>query len=110
MTIPNFQAWLLIARRIGFDGLRLFEDLVREVEARAEEIARAARAMAVIDVAAALAELAAVRRWCRPEVDSSLEFRIEGGRHPVVEAALDAAQEGPFVANDCDVFLPKCLG
>ncbi len=83
--------------------LRLFEDLVREVEARADEIAVAARAMAEIDVAAALAELAVIRRWCRPQVDASLEFRIEGGRHVVVEAALEAAQESPFVANDCDL-------
>ena len=29
-------------------------------------------------------------------------FRIESGRHPVVEAALKAAGE-PFVANDCDL-------
>ena len=29
-------------------------------------------------------------------------LRIEGGRHPVVEAALKAAGE-PFVANDCDL-------
>ena len=35
-------------------------------------------------------------------VDASLSFRIESGRHPVVEAALKAAGE-PFVANDCDL-------
>ena len=38
----------------------------------------------------------------RPEVDGSLDFVIEGGRHPVVEQAL-AADGGPFVANDCDL-------
>jgi len=32
-------------------------------------------------------------------VDDSLAFEIEGGRHPVVEAALDE----PFVANGCDL-------
>ena len=37
-----------------------------------------------------------------PLVDASLAFRIEGGRHPVVEAALKAAGE-PFVANACDL-------
>ena len=37
-----------------------------------------------------------------PLVDASLAFRIESGRHPVVEAALKAAGE-PFVANDCDL-------
>jgi DNA mismatch repair protein MutS len=59
-------------------------------------------AIAEIDVAAALAELAVKRGWTRPVVDSSLAFRIEAGRHPVVEAALRAAGE-PFVANDCDL-------
>ncbi len=59
-------------------------------------------AIAAVDVASALAELAAKRDWSRPRVDSSLAFRIEGGRHPVVEAALRAAGE-PFVANDCDL-------
>src|SRR5690606_36271616 len=34
--------------------------------------------------------------------DDSLAFRIEGGRHPVVEQAL--AREGrDFVGNDCDL-------
>ncbi len=59
-------------------------------------------ALAEIDVAAALAELAVKRNWTRPLVDASLSFKIEGGRHPVVEAALKAAGE-PFVANDCDL-------
>jgi DNA mismatch repair protein MutS len=35
-------------------------------------------------------------------VDSSLAFVIEGGRHPVVEAALKRNGDG-FVANDCDL-------
>src|SRR6202044_4278970 len=59
-------------------------------------------ALAEIDVAAELAELAVKRNWTRPLVDASLSFRIEGGRHPVVEAALKEAGE-PFVANDCDL-------
>ncbi len=61
-----------------------------------------ASALAAVDVAAALAELAVRRDWTRPVVDSSLAFHIEGGRHPVVEAALKSAGE-PFVANDCEL-------
>ena len=83
--------------------LQLFDELVGEVTARGEEIARTARALARLDVAAALAELAADGRWCRPRVDDSTVFRVVGGRHPVVEAALQAAQSGAFVANDCDL-------
>ncbi len=81
--------------------LKLFDDLVGEVTGRAEEAARAARAMAELDVAAALAELAAAERWQRPLVDGSTAFEVVGGRHPVVERALAAGREGRFVANDC---------
>jgi DNA mismatch repair protein MutS len=83
--------------------LRIFEDLVGEVTARAEEIALAAGALAELDLSAALAERARQGRWCRPRVEDSNAFEIVGGRHPVVEAALGDAQQGPFVANDCDL-------
>ena len=49
---------------------------------------RAAEALAVIDVSAALAELADDLGYTRPSISSGLEFHIEGGRHPVVEQAL----------------------
>ena len=81
--------------------LELFEDLVGEVAGRAEGIAEAAAALAALDVAAALAELARERRHCRPVVDDSLEFAVEGGRHAVVEAALEERGDGSFVANGC---------
>ena len=81
--------------------LELFEDLVKEVTARSEPIALAADALARIDVAGGLAELAVARRYVRPTVDRSRSFAIKGGRHPVVEAALEARREPPFVANDC---------
>ncbi len=78
----------------------IFDRLTAEVLAAEAAIKACADALAVIDVAAALAELAESREWVRPDVSQSLAFRIEGGRHPVVEAAL--AQSGkPFVANDC---------
>src|SRR5947207_6011224 len=79
--------------------LRLFEDLVGEVMARRSEIAGAAAALAMIDLAAGLAERAAEDGWVRPEVEHGAGFEISGGRHPTVEAAL--AGTGAFVANDC---------
>ena len=81
----------------------LFEDLVREVTARAPEIARAAAALAGLDSSSSLAQLASEKRWVRPVVDDSTAFDIKGGRHPVVEAALEAAHGASFVANDCDL-------
>src|SRR6185437_5697320 len=83
--------------------LRFFEDLVEKAKARAAAIGAAAAALAQLDVAAALAELAIAERYCRPEIDDGLGFAIEGGRHPVVEAALRQTQGQSFVANDCEL-------
>ncbi|MBI1774877.1 MAG: DNA mismatch repair protein MutS [Proteobacteria bacterium] len=83
--------------------LEMFETLTGEVRGRAEDIAQAADALARLDVASALAELAAERLYARPSVDASRRFRVKGGRHPVVEAALTHAGAGAFVANDCDL-------
>ena len=83
--------------------LKLFEDLVGEALAQNEGIARAAAALAFLDAASALAELAAGERWCRPEVTDGTDFAVTAGRHPVVEAALRAERELSFVANDCDL-------
>ncbi|PCJ68861.1 MAG: DNA mismatch repair protein MutS [Rhodobiaceae bacterium] len=83
--------------------LEVFARLVEAVLEETTAIARAADALGTLDVAAALAELAEEKRWTRPHVDGSLAFDIKGGRHPVVEAALEKANSGPFVANDCDL-------
>ncbi|WP_085881795.1 DNA mismatch repair protein MutS [Oceanibacterium hippocampi] len=81
--------------------LECFEMLQARVLESGATILAAAAAFARLDVAAALAELAVAENWCRPEVDDGTGFAIEGGRHPVVEAALRKADAGPFVANDC---------
>src|SRR5690625_981518 len=83
--------------------LEIFGRLGRQILSQAEAVAAAARALAEVDVSAALAELAVTQEWTRPRVEDSTRFEIEGGRHPVVEAALEAEQGGPFVANDCDL-------
>ena len=81
--------------------LELFAALAGRVMADAEGIALAARALATIDVASSLAELAVDRRYRRPQVDGSRDFEITGGRHPVVEQALVRSGGSAFVANGC---------
>jgi DNA mismatch repair protein MutS len=81
--------------------LQVFEELSAAALARAEPVGAAARALAALDVAAGLAELADEQRLCRPLVDDGLAFDVAGGRHPVVEQALSSGGGGPFVANDC---------
>ncbi|MDP2206299.1 MAG: DNA mismatch repair protein MutS [Alphaproteobacteria bacterium] len=81
--------------------LELFKQLADEVLAVGETIADTAAAIAAIDVASALAELAVRNNYCRPLVDSGLAFDIQGGRHPVVEHALKKQHNQEFIANDC---------
>lgn len=79
-----------------------FEALRNAILADGQMIGTTAAAVARLDVASSLAELAARDNWCRPQVEPDTVFHIEGGRHPVVEAAL-RKQGQPFVANDCDL-------
>jgi len=83
--------------------LGLFNDMVALALEHGAALGTLADALAVLDVSAALGELAVARRHVRPAIDGSLAFQITRGRHPVVEAALDAAHAGPFVPNDCDL-------
>jgi len=80
----------------------LFDELVAQVAA-VTDLAPMASALAHLDVASALAEVAQARAWARPIIDNSLAFDIRAGRHPVVEAALKTQGAGAFVPNDCDL-------
>lgn len=81
--------------------LEIFEQLRAAVLDTATRIDATARALAALDVAAALAALAVERRYVRPRLLDDASMDVTGGRHPVVEAALDQQNSGPFVANDC---------
>jgi DNA mismatch repair protein MutS len=80
--------------------MTLFEGLRDAILAESDRIAKAARALAELDVLSALATRAAEGDWCRPSIHDDRRFRIVAGRHPVVETAL-AKTGAPFVANDC---------
>jgi DNA mismatch repair protein MutS len=90
------------ARVLGADERRrrleveLFEDVRRRVAARAAELLTTARALARLDVFAALAEVAHLRGHVRPVVDRSDALVVVDGRHPVLEARGDA----PVTPND----------
>ena len=88
-------------RALGLE-LEIFERLCALAMAASDDLRAAAQAFAMLDVATALAKLAADNNYVRPEVDSSLSFAIEGGRHPVVEQALKHNGQ-PFIANACDL-------
>ncbi|SPF79342.1 DNA mismatch repair protein MutS [Pseudoprimorskyibacter insulae] len=79
----------------------IFEQLRQAILASAPAVSQTALALAEFDLSAALADLAVDQGWTRPKVDDSRAFDVVGGRHPVVERALQAQGDGPFVANDC---------
>ncbi len=83
--------------------LEAFDRLSAMVVAQAEAIKAAALALAVVDVSTGLATLAEEQAYCRPLVDTSKMFAIDGGRHPVVEQALRRQSGAAFVANACDL-------
>ncbi|SHN75535.1 DNA mismatch repair protein MutS [Bradyrhizobium erythrophlei] len=88
-------------RALGLE-LEIFEKLCAIAVAASEDLRAAALAFAVLDVATALAKRAVDDNYVRPDVDGSLSFAIEGGRHPVVEQALKRDGQ-PFIANACDL-------
>ncbi len=76
---------------------RLFKEICAQVSSRARALRTAAQAIAQIDVASALAEVAALNAYVRPELTDADEIEIAAGRHPVVERTLS---ETRFVPND----------
>ncbi len=81
---------------------RLYEGLKDAVLATSGKLGAAAKGLAELDVITGLATIAEAEEWSRPVIDTDHSFRIEGGRHPVVETALKS-EGAPFIANDCEL-------
>ncbi len=80
---------------------RIFQELTALVIDKASAVQQAAAALAVLDVSTAWARLASERHFIRPRMSEDAVFDVDGGRHPVVESALEKATDGPFIPNDC---------
>ncbi len=76
---------------------RLFEELCAQLRKRAGAMLRTAKALAHLDVFAALAEVAAREGYVRPQLTDDDVLIIREGRHPVVEKTLSGER---FVPND----------
>ncbi|MBC7262096.1 MAG: DNA mismatch repair protein MutS, partial [Chloroflexi bacterium] len=76
---------------------QIYLQICEQIGAAAQRILATARALAEIDVYAALAEVAQRNRYVRPILTEGDSIHIIGGRHPVVELTL---HEEPFVPND----------
>ncbi len=82
--------------RIGELEYKLFQEVRQQVSLETQRLQRIAAAVATLDVLSALAELAALRNYSRPEVNGEDVIKIVEGRHPVIEVA----NQEPFIPND----------
>ncbi len=80
----------------------IFTKLAQQIVNLSAKIRVIARIVSAIDVSSSLAELAQNMNYVRPTVDSSTNFEIIEGRHPVVESVLQK-QSAPFVPNNCNL-------
>jgi len=90
--------------RIREIELRIFKEVSATISKSAFQLLKTARAIAELDVLAALAEVAALGGYNRPEVYEGSELEIHEGRHPVVEQSLHGDpsinRSGRYIPND----------
>jgi DNA mismatch repair protein MutS len=97
-ALKQYEETILTAgERIEARERALFESLRARVGARIGALQCAARALALLDVVAALAEVAARESYARPEITDDFALEIFGGRHPVVERMMPRDK---FIPND----------
>jgi DNA mismatch repair protein MutS len=96
-TLKAFEEKALSARDRALQREKeLFEQLLVALAQHIGELQRLGQAMAELDVLAAFAEVAAQSGWVRPRLRPVPGIEIRGGRHPVVEDAVER-----FTPNDC---------
>jgi DNA mismatch repair protein MutS len=76
---------------------RLFTELRRAVAERMERLQSTAAHVALVDVLTALAQLAELSGYTRPDMHTGFALEIREGRHPVVERMMPRED---FIPND----------
>lgn len=75
----------------------IYTDLLRQLSVYYPQLLTTATAVAKLDVLLSLAVVAAHQGYVRPQLEHGHHLEIVGGRHPVVEHALDG---DVFIPND----------
>jgi DNA mismatch repair protein MutS len=83
-------------QRIGELEHALFLEIREKIAAETARLQKIALDIATLDVLSSLGELASLRNYVRPAVNSGEAIKISGGRHPVIEVTNEEA----FVPND----------
>jgi len=76
----------------------LFLDLKEQTLQCLPQLQQTARAIAMLDAIASLAETARLYGYCKPALSDGLRISIQDGRHPVLD---QSPTEERFVPNDC---------
>jgi DNA mismatch repair protein MutS len=96
--LKEYESLILNAQeRIADLESRIYSQVLQQLAAASNRLLKVAEALAQVDVFAALAEVALMHRYVRPELTGDGELGIVAGRHPVVELSQ---REEPFVPND----------
>ncbi len=99
--LKEYESLVLNAReRLATAESDIYRRVCAQVAESAESVAKAASAIAQVDVFCALAQAAADNGYVRPAVDNGPAIRIREGRHPVVERVLSS---GEYVPNDVEL-------
>ncbi|MCD6344530.1 MAG: DNA mismatch repair protein MutS [Anaerolineae bacterium] len=95
--LKEYESLVLNAEeRIAELETRLFRELCAQLATRAPALLATSQALARVDVASALAEVAVRNHYARPTLAAEPVLHLIAGRHPVVERALP----DPFTPND----------
>ena len=96
--LKEYEAKVLGAEdRIATRETELFQTLRRDVGGAIDRIQQTSRALARLDVWAALAERAAVGQYVRPKVTDGFHLEYLSCRHPVIEEMMPRES---FIPND----------
>ena len=96
--LKSYESKVLTAEeRMGALETELFNTLRLETAQYSAQIHKTAQAIAQIDCLISLARVARQNDYTRPIIDDSATLQIVGGRHPVIEKALQGEK---FVPND----------
>ncbi len=105
--LKEYESLILNAeeRQQELEG-EIYRQVMAQVGAAAPRLLQLSQALAELDIASTLAEVAAAQRYVRPELADDGLIEVVAGRHPVVELTQ---RETPFQANDVRLSPDECI-
>lgn len=93
-NIVNAKSMLLALER------HIYDEICAQIITSQQLLVNLGRALSMLDVYCNLASVAKKNNYTRPKLIESLDFNIQHGRHPIVEAALIRTNKS-FIENNC---------